>query len=110
MENKIAIPSGTLRERLLPQKRAHRNRVSFCAVTVNCYFRNRNPVSFSGQRNGYTETGFLFVLSQLTVISTTETRFLFRGKETGTQKPGFFCAATVNCYFHNRNPVSLMQE
>ncbi|GAB4305222.1 MAG: hypothetical protein Fur0025_47270 [Oscillatoriaceae cyanobacterium] len=47
---RYAIGSDTLRDRLLPQKRVHRNRVSFS-------------------------------LSQLTVISITETRFLFRGKE-----------------------------
>jgi hypothetical protein len=43
----------------------------------------------SCHRNWYTETGFIFVLPQLTVISTTETRFFFRGKETRDTETGF---------------------
>ncbi|MBD2545782.1 hypothetical protein [Planktothricoides raciborskii] len=55
----------------------------------------------------------------LTLITTTETRFLFSTTETrflsptqkpgfflGVQKPGFFLATTVNRNYHHRNPVS----
>ncbi|WP_199247216.1 hypothetical protein [[Phormidium] sp. ETS-05] len=48
---------------------------------------------------------FIWWDSQPEQLSKEIVEFLLQ-PETGTQKPGFFFADTVNCYFHNRNPVS----
>ncbi len=48
---------------------------------------------------------FIWWDSQPEQLSKEIVEFLLQ-PQTGTQKPGFFFAFTVNCYFHNRNPVS----
>ncbi|MBD2546239.1 MULTISPECIES: hypothetical protein [Planktothricoides] len=86
-----------------------RNRVSFCHSTVKGNIHHRNPVSWLSRL--VSETGFLFVTPQLTIISTTETRFLFLGKPgflviPRIQKPGFFLSLHSTGNIHHRNPVS----
>ena len=49
----------------------------------------RNPVYFSGAKTRDSETGFLFLLPQLTVIFTTETRFLSSVSKTRNSETGF---------------------
>jgi len=89
-----------------PETQKPRNRVSFRDTTVILGNHNRNPVSFAPRKNSQ-KPGFLESDRQLSLFSTTETRFLSSqatNPRNRTQKPGFFYAYHSYLYSPPKKP------